>query len=119
MPTITRDFLLRTMFAVVFAVTLHGQTDWPSYGHDPGGMRFSRLKQINTGNVNKLARAWTYDISDQGTGKRPSESTPLVIGGIMYLTASYGRVVALEPETGKEIWKFETRKNGVPSTRGL
>jgi quinoprotein glucose dehydrogenase len=114
-----RDFLPRAIFGCVSVAALHGQTDWPSYGHDPGGMRFSPLKQINTGNVSKLVRAWTYDISDQSTRKRPSESTPLVIGGVMYLTTSYGRVVALEPETGKEIWKFETRKNGVPSTRGL
>jgi quinoprotein glucose dehydrogenase len=113
------DFLLRAAVASVFAAALYGQTDWPSYGHDPGGMRFSPLKQINAGNVSKLARVWTYDISNQSPRKRPGEATPLVVGGVMYLTTSYGRVVALEPETGKEIWKFETGKNGVPSTRGL
>jgi glucose dehydrogenase len=112
-------FLVRATVAGIFAATLYGQTDWPSYGHDPGGMRFSPLKQINTGNVSKLAQAWTYDISDQSARKRPGEATPLVVGGVMYLTTSYGRVVALEPETGKVIWKFETREKGVPSTRGL
>jgi len=113
------DFLPRMIFVCVTAIALYGQTDWPSYGHDPGGMRFSPLQQINTGNVSKLVRAWTYDISAQSPRKRPGEATPLVVGGVMYLTTSYGRVVALEPETGKEIWKFETRKNGAPSTRGL
>jgi glucose dehydrogenase len=115
----TRYFLLRATLAGIFTMALCGQTDWPSYGHDPGGMRFSPLRQINSGNVSKLVRAWTYDISEQSSRKRPGEATPLVVGGVMYLTTSYGRVVALEPETGKEIWKFETGKNGVPSTRGL
>jgi quinoprotein glucose dehydrogenase len=50
----TRDFLLRAIFAGVSAVALHGQIDWPSYGHDAGGMRFSPLKQINTRNVSRL-----------------------------------------------------------------
>ena len=112
-------FLICGVFAGVLITSLHGQTDWPSYGHDPGGMRFSPLKQINASNVTKLVRAWKYDISEQSTRKRPDEATPLVIDGVMYLTTSYGRVVALEPETGKEIWKFETKENGLPATRGL
>src|SRR5579871_6308922 len=115
LTTMKPNVLLRTIFACVTAITLHGQTDWPSYGHDPGGMRFSPLQQINTGNVSKLVRAWTYDISEQSSRKRPGEATPLVVGDVMYLTTSYGRVVALEPETGKEIWKFETGEKGVPS----
>src|SRR5580700_6790565 len=82
MPTMTRDFLLRAMFAGVSAVALNAQTDWPSYGHDPGGMRFSPLKQINTRNVTDLVRAWTYDISAQSPRKRPGEATPLVVGGV-------------------------------------
>ena len=50
---------------------------------------------------------------------RTSEVTPLVINGVMYLTTPYNRVVALEPETGKEIWKYELRDLGAPATRGL
>jgi quinoprotein glucose dehydrogenase len=81
-------------------------------------MRYSPLKQIDPTNVSKLIRAWTYDISGGSNRLRPAEVTPLVIDGVMYLTTPYGRVAALEPETGKQIWAFQT-KQGVPSTRGL
>jgi quinoprotein glucose dehydrogenase len=80
---------------------LHGQTDWPTYGHDPGGMRYSPLKQIDTHNVAKLRRAWTFH-----TGKSGSETTPIVVNGVMYLTAENG-IFALQPETGKLIWQYE------------
>ena len=109
------------------------QTDWPTYGHDPGGTRYSPLTQIDTGNVTKLVRAWSYHMKPadggaqtaskgrgrgRGRGARTSEVTPLVIGDVMYLTTAYNRVVALEPETGKEIWSTEI-KGGPPATRGL
>jgi glucose dehydrogenase len=52
------------------------QKDWPTYGHDPGGMRFSplTLTQINTTNVRHLRRAWTYHTGDTGN---QFESTPI------------------------------------------
>jgi hypothetical protein len=49
---------------------------------------------------------------------RTAEASPLVIKGVMYLTTAYGRVVALEPETGKEIWSYKLAE-GNPATRGL
>ena len=91
------------------------QTDWPIYGHDPGGQQFSPLKQIDTGNVAKLRVAWTYDTkpaavpASEGVEAKPaprnraSQATPLVAGGMMYLSTAYNRIVALEPETGKLI----------------
>jgi len=79
------------------------QTDWPVYGHDPSGTRYSTLKQINTGNVSKLQRAWTFH-----SGGRASESSPIMVGGVLYLTSPTG-IYALEPETGKEIWKYEAK----------
>src|ERR1700683_5507431 len=98
-----RDLFLLTLFATLSAPMSHGQSDWPVYGHDPGGMRYSPLKQINATNVTRLVRAWTYDTSNGSSRKRPGEVTPLVVEHIMYITTTYGRVVALEPETGKEI----------------
>src|SRR5205823_7248309 len=41
----------------------YAQTDWPTFGHDPAGTRYSTLKQIDTNNVNKLVRAWTYHMN--------------------------------------------------------
>ena len=89
--------------------------DWPSYGRDPGGMKFSPLNQIHRGNVNQLEVAWTYRM---GEVERPHhlapktliaawECTPLVVKGVLYLSTPSSRVIALETETGTEIWQFD------------
>jgi quinoprotein glucose dehydrogenase len=131
-----------TLFAAIVLVAT-AQTDWPSYGNDPGGMQYSPLKQIDTSNVSKLQVAWTYDtrppaavqappqtppVETPGTPAasparrttprtRSSQATPLVVGGVMYLSTSYGRVVALEPETGKKIWEYTSEH--TPANRGI
>ncbi len=76
------------------------QTDWPSYGNDPGAMRYSPLRQIHADNVERLKLAWTFR-----TGKPGSEATPIVVDGVMYVTAPDG-VYALVPETGELLWKY-------------
>ena len=68
-----------------------GADDWPAYGHDPGGMRFSPLDAINRENVTRLKVAWVFhtgDISDgKGSRKRSGfETTPLIVEGTLYLT---------------------------------
>ncbi len=77
------------------------QTDWPMFGHDPGASRFSPLKQINARNIARLQPAWTFH-----TGKPGSEGIPIVVGGVMYVTAANG-LFAIEPETGKQLWHYE------------
>src|SRR3954462_13625858 len=89
-------------------------TEWPAYGHDAGGARFSPLKQINPENVAKLKRAWVYRTGEFGN----FETTPIVIGGVMYLTTQAQKIVALEPETGKELWKFDP-KSRLRELRGV
>jgi quinoprotein glucose dehydrogenase len=71
------------------------------------GMRFSPLKQIMPGNVGQLNVAWVYHMKPpgaapgrNGSGFLTSETTPLVIGGMMYMSTPYGRAVALDPVTG-------------------
>jgi quinoprotein glucose dehydrogenase len=86
--------------------------DWAYYGHDAGGMRYSPLKQINVDNVSRLKVAWTYhtgDISDgEGIPKRSGfETTPILVDGTLYLTTPFNRVIALDPETGKERWTYD------------
>lgn len=91
--------------------------EWPFYGGDPGGMRFSPLKQIHRGNVARLARAWTYHTGELdlglGRGRKPGEEveafecTPLVVNGVLYLSTPSSRVIALDAESGREIWKFD------------
>jgi quinoprotein glucose dehydrogenase len=74
--------------------------DWPYHDHDAGGSRFSPLKQITPANAGTLQLAWTFD-----TGVSGLQVTPLVINGIMYVTAGKD-VIALEPETAKVIWRY-------------
>src|SRR3989449_10925556 len=88
--------------------------DWPSYAHDPGGMRYSPLTQINRENVAKLKIAWIFhtgDISDGSGGRKRSgfENTPLVVDGTLYLTTPFNRVIALDPETGKQRWAYDPK----------
>jgi quinoprotein glucose dehydrogenase len=96
--------------------------DWPMYNRDPAGTRYSPLTQINTKNVGKLKPAWSYGLKSEATGRGAprasgSEATPIVVDGVMYLPAA-GRVVALQPETGKEIWRYELPV-GSPGNRGV
>ncbi len=140
--------------------------EWPTYGHDPGGMRFSPLTEINPSNVSQLKVAWVYHMAAAaGAGRGPAgasgqagrgaatpaaanapegdtpeappaggrgrggrgggngfsgiDVTPLVINGIMYLSSTGARVVALDPTTGKEVWAFKLPPGSTPSTRGV
>ena len=91
-----------------------GIADWTYYGGDPGGSRYSPLTQINKSNVAELKAAWEYhtgDVSDGSDNRRKSEfeTTPIVADGTMYLSTPFNRVVALDPETGREKWSFDPK----------
>ena len=100
------------------------------YGHDYASTRFSPLKQINTGNVKTLVQAWTYHLQKEGTqsrvagapgrggGRRSSQATPIVVNGTIYMPTPFGSIVALVPETGKEIWSYKLA-HGQPARRGV
>src|SRR5688572_1488647 len=79
--------------------------DWPRYTGDLAGTRYSKLKQIDTTNVTKLASAWTF----AGVG---SQQTAIAVSGVVYASTSTG-VVALDGDTGKEIWRY-----GAPPAAG-
>ena len=86
--------------------------DWRVVGSDPGGMRYSTLKQINRANAQNLQIAWTYHGGDATPGST-IECTPVVVDGVMYVTTSGLKVVALDAATGREIWKYNPRAGGV------
>ena len=111
-------------------------TDWPEYGNDPGGMRYSPLTQITPANVGKLKVAWTYGMNPQpvpgqprgmvagstagGRGRVPtSTATPIMVGGVMYLPTPFGRVVALNADSGKQIWAYALPGGDQPPFRGV
>src|SRR5215471_6371542 len=99
--------------------------DWPYYGGDAGGSRYSPLTQINRANVAQLKTAWEYhtgDVSDGSGGRRKSafEATPIVSDGTMYVSTPFNRVIALDPESGSEKWSFDPKIDPrTPYSEGL
>lgn len=84
--------------------------EWPAYGRDAFGSRFSPLGDITRENVARLTVAWTYRTGEPmpDAGRRRSlEVTPIVSRGVMYISTPLGKVVALDPVTGREIWKYD------------
>ena len=105
-----RRSILVLLFLAATAVTR--AQEWPYYSGDTSGSKYSPLDQINRSNVGKLQVAWTYHTGDISDGKKyPSrsafEATPLVVDGVMYVTTPFCRLLALEAETGKELWAFD------------
>jgi quinoprotein glucose dehydrogenase len=97
--------------------------DWLHFGNDQGGSRFSPLDQINRTNVEKLQVAWTYRTGVPSENQLGGfEDTPLKVGRLLYLAAEDNDVIALEADSGKEIWRFEVNlQKGAPflGMRGL
>jgi quinoprotein glucose dehydrogenase len=95
-----------------------GIADWPQYGRNQEGTRYTPLNQINRDNVAYLEKAWEYHTGDfsDGSDGRPEttfQATPILVDGVLYLATVYGRVIALNPETGAEIWTYDP---GVDAT---
>ncbi len=77
--------------------------DWLTIGADYGEKRFSKLAQITTVNVKDLGLAWTYNLEST----RGVEATPVVVDGIMYVSASWSVVHAIDVRTGERLWTFD------------
>src|SRR5215471_13871136 len=99
--------------------------DWPYYAGDAGGSRYSPLAQIDRSDVTGLQVAWEYhtgDVSDGSDNRRKSafETTPIVVENTMYLTTPFNRVVALDPVSGTEKWRFDPKIDlHAPYSEGL
>ena len=84
--------------------------DWPAYGGDAGGSRFSPLTQVHRGNVAALRTFHTGEARRGGMLPHAAfEATPLVVDGTMYLSTPGGLVIALAPESGRMRWRFDAR----------
>jgi quinoprotein glucose dehydrogenase len=135
------SLVMSSVLITALVVPVLGQTDWPTYGHDAASTHYSPLKQIDTKNVTKLTRSWTFHMNSAdsastaaatsaagagggrgrgggGGGGGRISTTPIVAGGVMYLPTPNGKVVALEPETGEQIWVADLGGTSA-STRGL
>jgi quinoprotein glucose dehydrogenase len=91
-----------------------GSSDWGYYGGDALAQHFSSLDQINRSNVTRLAPAWTYRTGELGAGfasagKLTFEATPVLAFGLLYLATATNVVIALDPESGRERWRFDPR----------
>jgi quinoprotein glucose dehydrogenase len=104
-----KRLLLTLGCTVCVTAAMLAQQDWKTYGNDPGHARFSTLTQITPQNVTRLTKAWEFDTRTPG---RKWQNTSVVINNILYITLQNGGVVALEPETGRELWRFETPVRG-------
>ncbi len=87
-------------------------SDWGYYGGDIFAQHYSSLDQINRANVAQLRLAWTYRTGELGAGfasagKLTFEATPVLAFGSLYLTTPTGIVIALEPESGREHWRYD------------
>ncbi|MBB4631611.1 membrane-bound PQQ-dependent dehydrogenase, glucose/quinate/shikimate family [Sphingosinicella soli] len=99
--------------------------EWLAWGGTNAGQRFSTLDQITPANVSDLEVAWTYrtGVRQPGT-KSPLQTTPLMVDGTLYLCTQTNIVIALDPETGKERWRFDpkvdpTGASAVTTCRGV
>jgi alcohol dehydrogenase (cytochrome c) len=86
------------------------EREWPTYHGDYSGNRYTRLDQINNGNIGKLGPKWFFQMPGVSGNM---ETTPIVAGGIMYVTAA-NECWALNAGSGKMLWHFQQ-----PRTRGL
>jgi len=119
---------LKTLLLVcLVSASLWGQrasntTGWESYNGDLEGRRFSRLTQINTKNVAGLKLAWQYGVrppsAGGGAGSALSQAIPILVRGVLYTPTAQRSIVALDPATGKEIWKHDLGAVGAPN-RGV
>lgn len=94
--------------------------NWLTHGRDFSNQRFSPLDQINRTSVKKLVPKWIYQTGVAAT----FQTTPLVADGVMYLSAPFSHVIALDARTGRELWRYEHKRKTEkiccgPANRGV
>jgi quinoprotein glucose dehydrogenase len=104
-------------------------TEWPSYGGDPGGLRYSTLDEITPDNVADLEVAWSHrhgDVARVGDplGISSFQATPILVDGVLYFSTPLNRVFALDPATGAEHWVYDPKIDrsgsyGLLTSRGV
>ena len=96
--------------------------EWTHYGHSLHGSRYSELDQITPANAGKLEQAWVYHAGMFAPDKHSAhlyETTPLMVDGLVYACGPHSAVFALDPVTGKQVWRHETKIDLDYGGRGL
>ena len=143
-----KHILVVAAAALILGVMLAAQTnqsrpasgDWPMYSLNHAGSRFSPLTDINARNVARLAQAWSVRLmppAGAGLAGSPAagearcgddpfggacsnpQVTPIVVEGVMYLPARGNEVLALDADTGKEVWRYRMPQGITTTARGV
>lgn len=114
-PALRVALLAVAVFVAAAAIPVGAQlpgpapTEWPAYGRDAGGSRFAPIAQIDRSNVARLAVAWTFSTGELEPGERSFEATPILVDGTLFLSTPLGRIIALDPVSGRERWRFDAK----------
>ena len=100
------------------------QVEWFYFGADPEHSKYSPVDDITPRNVQRLGILWQWEhgekpLEQYGTVPFRFENQPLMVDGVLYVTTPYNNAAALEAETGKELWRFESgavKLGGIPGT---
>lgn len=91
------------------------EAGWPTYGGQSSATQYSALDQVNLGNVHRLEIAWAYHTGEVSEGTDAvdatvSQVTPIFANDRLYLCTPFNHIVALDPGTGEELWRFDPQK---------
>lgn len=100
------------MLASLASAQPDADSQWPHYGNDAGGARYSPAAQIDRSNVAQLQVAWTFRTGALGRSapldrKAAFEATPILVDGKLFLSTPYNHVIALDPRTGARLWEYD------------
>src|SRR4029079_8580814 len=97
------------------------EIDWPYYGGDQGGTKYSAAADVTAATVARLRAAWEWKNAEKALeafATRPGnfQATPLMIDNVLYFSTPYNRVVALDADTGAELWTSDPKayEDGQP-----
>jgi quinoprotein glucose dehydrogenase len=116
MNRLTRSWVILWLLSLAaYGASTVAPRQWPVYGGDLAGTKYSELSQINRSNVGQLQPAWVFHAPEIAGRLSTIECNPLVIRDVIYLTSPSLKVFALEAATGQKIWEFvaPTARAGV------
>jgi quinoprotein glucose dehydrogenase len=114
--SLTMGALAVAVVTIASARQTAASVDWPNYGNDKGGLKYSPLTDINRDNVAKLGVAFTWSANERNIpaseGQKPArpgqfQATPVAIHDTLFFPTAYNRVIALDAGTGRELWTFD------------
>ncbi len=117
-------FAAAALTAVIFAMpaVVKGQSgqqqqsiDWPVYGGQDAGDHYSPLAQIDRKNVSTLTVAWRFDTGEKGG----LQTSPIIVGNVLYAYTPSQKVIALDAASGKLLWKFDSGISSTQPARGV